>query len=646
MSSSCQPIKLATLYVRNLHVSITEGDLYDLFSSHGYVLSAKICRDHSTGVSRGYGYVKFGSLHDAMMATKLLNFKPLNGKHLRVMLSNRDSNLISDGTTIFFKNFARSLDNVTIDEFFSCFGTIVASALAIDSNGVSKGFGYVKFNHEEAAEKALRFNGVVVENSLVSVVPFLSKEDRDREKYRIQNYPTLYVENMSKGISDEEFAYAFSEFGLIAHTHVVRKKNGYGKGFGFVLFRVFVDAVSAIKGLNGKRASTIKYLDPICNPGDQVWYVGWANSMFRRDRPQSRHGQERDDIRKKLEGANLYIKNFGDNITEKTMKKMFSDFGMITSCKVMCDSQGISRGYGFVEFAAPEDATKAMNAMNGKIIGRKPLHVSVARRREEKKANLQMNTVNGKIIGKEPLDVPLAEHREVMNLDLQMLIDQFPWRGAESYKKILNPAEEIYQYMQQFQRSQNVQEKRGEDVVIPKPAQFYDSQLSTEVCQNKLLPAQQYMGQPLGSQNIQWHKVEEQSHGGTAHTRLSETHMKLPEVSEKAGQHMRQPVESQNVQWHKVGHQSPPGGTIHARSSGEHMKQLKVSEPAGQQMRRPLGSSQNIQWEKVGEQSHGTAHTQLSVALPEALEKAFPHMQQPVGFQNVQGLRTYPWLKL
>ncbi|KAL5726689.1 Polyadenylate-binding protein 5 [Ranunculus cassubicifolius] len=69
---------------------------------------------------------------------------------------------------------------------------------------------------------------------------------------------------------------------------------------------------------------------------------------------------------------------------------LFSEFGLVTSCKIMCDSEWQSRGFGFVAFATPEDATRAMNALNGKVIGQKPLHVAVAQRKEERKEVLQV----------------------------------------------------------------------------------------------------------------------------------------------------------------------------------------------------------------------------------------------------------------
>ena len=47
-----------------------------------------------------------------------------------------------------------------------------------------------------------------------------------------------------------------------------------------------------------------------------------------------------------------------------------------------------SKGFGFVCFSSQEEATKAVTVMNGFMLGRKPLYVALAQRKEERKAHL------------------------------------------------------------------------------------------------------------------------------------------------------------------------------------------------------------------------------------------------------------------
>jgi polyadenylate-binding protein len=76
-----------------------------------------------------------------------------------------------------------------------------------------------------------------------------------------------------------------------------------------------------------------------------------------------------------------------DTIDDERLKKEFSKFGTITSAKVMTDG-GRSKGFGFVCFSAPDEATKAVTEMNGSIVGSKPLYVALAQRKEERRVHL------------------------------------------------------------------------------------------------------------------------------------------------------------------------------------------------------------------------------------------------------------------
>lgn len=98
--------------------------------------------------------------------------------------------------------------------------------------------------------------------------------------------------------------------------------------------------------------------------------------------------QKKQEMMKRFQGVNLYVKNLDDVIDDAKLRQEFANFGTITSAKVMTDDKGITRGFGFVCFSSPEEATKAVTEMNGRIIISKPLYVALAQRKEDRKAQL------------------------------------------------------------------------------------------------------------------------------------------------------------------------------------------------------------------------------------------------------------------
>lgn len=121
--------------------------------------------------------------------------------------------------------------------------------------------------------------------------------------------------------------------------------------------------------------------------GNQI-YVGRAqNKAERQSELKHKFEQIRQGKLARCEGANLYVKNLEDDIDNRRLKREFSLFGTITSARVMMEA-GSSKGFGFVCYTSPEEANKAIMAMNGKILIAKPLYVAIAQSKEECQAFL------------------------------------------------------------------------------------------------------------------------------------------------------------------------------------------------------------------------------------------------------------------
>lgn len=66
-----------------------------------------------------------------------------------------------------------------------------------------------------------------------------------------------------------------------------------------------------------------------------------------------------------VQASNVYVKNIADDIDDAILGEHFSLCGTIMSAKVMCDDKGLSKGFGFVCFSSPDEASKAVNTLHG-----------------------------------------------------------------------------------------------------------------------------------------------------------------------------------------------------------------------------------------------------------------------------------------
>ncbi|XP_078082749.1 polyadenylate-binding protein 1-like [Mustelus asterias] len=149
--------------------------------------------------------------------------------------------------------------------------------------------------------------------------------------------------------------------------------NGRSKGFGLVSFGKHEEAQEAVDEMNSEEKIR-----------RQV-YGG--------------HAQKKDErmteLRRKFEQMKqnsltwhrrciIYIKNLDDDIDDERLHKEFSSFGMITSTKVMVEPIR----YGVVCFSTPEEASKAAMEMDGRIVGTKPLAITLTQSKEDRQARL------------------------------------------------------------------------------------------------------------------------------------------------------------------------------------------------------------------------------------------------------------------
>ena len=81
----------------------------------------------------------------------------------------------------------------------------------------------------------------------------------------------------------------------------------------------------------------------------------------------------------------LFVGNLSFNTTENDLHDAFAAHGTVAEVNLMTDRMsGRSRGFAFVSMGSPEEAQKAIEAMNGASLDNRALTVNIARPKEDR----------------------------------------------------------------------------------------------------------------------------------------------------------------------------------------------------------------------------------------------------------------------
>ncbi|KAH9484350.1 Polyadenylate-binding protein, cytoplasmic and nuclear [Psilocybe cubensis] len=379
--SSVASAPSASLYVGELDPTVTEAMLFEIFNMIGPVASIRVCRDAVTRRSLGYAYVNYLNASDGERALEQLNYSLIKGRACRIMWSQRDPALRKTGQgNIFIKNLDELIDNKALHDTFAAFGNVLSCKVATDEHGRSKGYGFVHYETGEAADSAIKaVNGMLLNDKKVYVGHHISRKERQSKLDEMKaQFTNLYVKNIDPEMSQEDFEKLFKQFGSVTSALISVDEEGKSKGFGFVNFDSHEEAQKAVDTLHDTEVNGRKL------------FVSRAQKKAEREEELRRsYEQAKMEKLSKYQGVNLYIKNLEDDVDDDKLRAEFEVFGTVTSCKVMRDDKGTSKGFGFVCFSTPDEATKAVAEMNNKMIGTKPLYVSLAQRREVRRQQLE-----------------------------------------------------------------------------------------------------------------------------------------------------------------------------------------------------------------------------------------------------------------
>lgn len=165
---------------------------------------------------------------------------------------------------VFVKSIDPTLTIAMFESVFAMYGSILSCKIATDPLGNPLGYGYVQFEHKEAADLAIaQANNTKLKNSVIQVQPFISKINR------LDGKNNLYIKNLPNNMKDDELnkklLEIFTAFGPIASS-TVKFDSNIGRPYGFICYENHMHAEAAFRNMQSA--------DPF-NIGTGL-YIGWA----------------------------------------------------------------------------------------------------------------------------------------------------------------------------------------------------------------------------------------------------------------------------------------------------------------------------------------------------------------------------------
>eukprot|EP00045_Choanoeca_perplexa_P007338 m.66003 g.66003 ORF g.66003 m.66003 type:complete len:567 (-) comp14031_c0_seq1:100-1800(-) len=267
--------------------------------------------------------------------------------------------------SLYVGNLSPTVTENDLFQTFTPFGAVSSVRICRDMlTKQSLGYGYV--NYVEPTHAAQALNDLKFED-LGGRPMRISWCQRDPTKRRT-GVGNIFIRNLHESIDDRALHDTFATFGTIASCKVVTDKDGKSRGFGFVQYETPKDAETAIEKVNGKLIKDLK-----------VYVAKFKTRKQRMD--------EFEAMKKNFK--NVFVKELPDDITEEEFVSIFSEFGEISSSKLMKVEGRDNKPIGFVAYNESSHAQAAVTKMHEQDLRGHTLYVARAQTKAERMALLR-----------------------------------------------------------------------------------------------------------------------------------------------------------------------------------------------------------------------------------------------------------------
>jgi len=194
-------------------------------------------RDSYNGESRGFGFVTFANINDALRAKSLLNYTKILDREIRIALK-RNPTELNTSANLFFKNLDPTITSKKLEEECSKYGSIISCVVKVDEESNRPlGYGYVQFETGPNADDCVQaMNNMKLGEKNISVSHFLPKNKRLNPYAKSNLYIKQFPSDWDMVKIEEYCRETFQIYGTISSCGVFEDKN-ISKYFAFVAFK-------------------------------------------------------------------------------------------------------------------------------------------------------------------------------------------------------------------------------------------------------------------------------------------------------------------------------------------------------------------------------------------------------------------------
>ncbi|XP_067861809.1 probable RNA-binding protein 19 isoform X2 [Heptranchias perlo] len=384
------------LFVRNLPYTCTEEDLEKVFSKYGPLSEIHFPIDSLTKKPKGFAFITYMIPEHAVKAIAELDGEVFQGRMMHILPSTMKKEKAEDDDTLGSSTYKR---NKAAKDKASSNSSHNWNTLFIGTNAVADAIA-TKYNatksqvldHEGKGSVAVRMalgETQIVQETRQFLVDNGVSLDSFSQASGQRSKTVILVKNIPAGTQVDELEKVFEKYGDLGRVLL--------PSAGVTAIVEFLEPTEAKQAFTKLAYSKFQHIplylewapmDVFCTPLQAKKNPEKKKSNEDDQGDQATNKNEADDSSEEEEdsipGCTLFVKNLNFLTSEEALRKTFSKCGSLKSCSISKKKNKtgslLSMGYGFVEYAKPEYAVKALKLLQHCMVDDHQLELKISDR--------------------------------------------------------------------------------------------------------------------------------------------------------------------------------------------------------------------------------------------------------------------------